>query len=160
MLASLKEKKEPMKFIRTLLNKISKLCYWSGLTILFAIIIGILLAFIYDPYGLSIDSCLDDKKVWDYAENRCREDCYTWKEKFGCIQLTKEQIVKLKRCNYNIQYCDNGQLYVEVCLNNHKSWNVKTKDCMFEFKLEDCFKLKGDWKYPDECINLPRNANT
>ena len=34
---------------------------------------------------LAIEACLDDGKVWDYAENRCRNDCLKWNENHGCI---------------------------------------------------------------------------
>ena len=51
---------------------------------------------------LEQNGCLDEGNVWDYNENRCREDCLAWNEINGCIKLTDEQMM------YIFSYTQNG----------------------------------------------------
>lgn len=140
-----------MNVINSIIGRIRPFAYWVGVILFSLIFIGIVVAFVYNPYWLSIDACLDNGKVWDYKEKRCRDDCYLWREEFGCIKLNKNQLGRLKRCNGRIQDCDNDTLYREVCFNNNKAWDVDKRVCLFEFKTEDCFMLEGNWRYPDIC---------
>ncbi len=101
----------------------------------------------------AIESCLDDSKVWDYAENRCRNDCMKWNKKYGCIKLTPEQMTLFENCRHNLPNCISAAGYKEICLNNQKAWNIDEKECYFEFSEKECSKLSGQWQYPDICFD-------
>ena len=34
-------------------------------------------------------SCADDGKVWDEDRQECRDDCWTWTERVGCVPLSE-----------------------------------------------------------------------
>lgn len=52
---------------------------------------------------LEQNGCLDEGNVWDYNENRCREDCLAWNKINGCIKLTDEQVELFKNAAINRQ---------------------------------------------------------
>ena len=113
-------------------------------------LLGLSISFIYNPYWLSIDTCLDNGQVWDYQKNICRDDCLIWKKEFGCIKLTPEQTKLLKQCK-NLSNCPDNQTFKEICLSNQKAWNINNNDCKFDFISQDCSKLSGNWEYPTIC---------
>lgn len=100
---------------------------------------------------LAQDSCLDSGNVWDYQENRCRNDCLAWNETNGCIKLTTEQIGLFEQCRHKQQGCIAKEIFDEICLNNNLSLNKVTGECDMEFTVSKCNKLGKDWIYPSIC---------
>lgn len=96
---------------------------------------------------LEQDTCLDNGNVWDYQDNRCRDDCLTWNRINGCIKLTVEQIKLFKEC----RNCVPRKVFDEICLNNNLPLNQKTGKCNTEFTTDECNKLGEDWIYPVIC---------
>ncbi len=130
--------------IRKLIQKTSKII----LMLLPLFLVG---WFILNFHKFAIEACLDDGKVWDYAENRCRNDCLKWGKEYGCIKLTPKQITLFENCRHNLPNCISVADYKEICLNNQKAWNIDEEDCYFEFSEKDCAELSGSWQYPDIC---------
>lgn len=122
-----------------------------------SIIIGLIALFIYKLHScLEINACLDMGHIWDEKESRCRNDCLALNEKFGCIKLTEAQILLFENCRYKTPDCYrstifNGIVDKEICFQNNKAWNAKSKNCDFYFKKEQCFALGADWEYPSVC---------
>ncbi|MBQ8466038.1 MAG: hypothetical protein IJ545_08535 [Alphaproteobacteria bacterium] len=100
---------------------------------------------------LEQDRCLDNGNVWDYQDNRCRDDCLTWNRINGCIKLTVEQIKLFKECRYKANNCVPRKVFDEICLNNNLPLNQKTGECDTEFTTDECNKLGEDWIYPVIC---------
>lgn len=100
---------------------------------------------------LAQNSCLDNGNVWDYNENRCREDCLAWNKINGCIKLTDDQIELFKKCRYKPAGCVAKEVFNEICLQNHLPLNQITGECDTEFTLDKCHKLGEDWIYPKSC---------
>lgn len=100
---------------------------------------------------LEQNGCLDEGNVWDYNENRCREDCLAWNKINGCIKLTDDQIELFKKCRYKSAGCVAKEVFNEICLNNNLPLNKKTGECDTEFTLDKCHKLGEDWIYPKRC---------
>ena len=100
---------------------------------------------------LKQDSCLDSGNVWDYNENRCRNDCWNWNKINGCIKLTEEQVKLFEKCRHKPQDCISKEVFNEICLNNNLSLNKITGECDTEFTVSKCNKLGNDWIYPAIC---------
>jgi len=101
-----------------------------------------------------VGHCLDSGGVWDYDQKICRSDCLTWKKEYGgCIKLTPEQEACYQNNRYSLSKTtciDTEQLFI-ICHNNNKAWNLDKQECMFEFTLQNCNKLSGNWLYPAGC---------
>lgn len=123
--------------------------FWFFIYIGAAIYIAIFLYFILDVKG----SCASDGDVWDSDENRCRDDCLTWHQNYGCIKLTPEQMQLFDKSHANLDYYVPEDVYRDICFNNHKAWNLDEQYCEYNFKFEDCQKLNGNWEYPEFCKN-------
>lgn len=96
------------------------------------------------------DSCLDSGKgVWDIMEKRCRNDCLKYDKNFGCILLLPDEIELMKNCQH--QQCLSNEKLKEICLRNHKAFDIENILCDFEFQIDDCNKKQGNWIYPDIC---------
>ncbi len=95
--------------------------------------------------------CTSNGGVWDGNEHRCRDDCLVWQKEFGCIQLTKEQSQKFEDCSNGHDNCPSEQDMINICLFNQKAWNKDEKECRFNFQPQDCYKLSGNWQYPEIC---------
>ena len=100
---------------------------------------------------LEQNSCLDNGNVWDYDENRCREDCLAWNEINGCIKMTDEQIKLFKKCRHQPAGCISKDVFNNICLQNHLPLNQATGECDAEFTLDKCHKLGENWIYPKIC---------
>lgn len=100
---------------------------------------------------LEQNSCLDNGNVWDYDENRCREDCLAWNEINGCIKMTDEQIKLFKKCRHQPAGCISKDVFNSICLQNHLPLNQATGECDAEFTLDKCHKLGENWIYPKIC---------
>ncbi len=100
---------------------------------------------------LEQDRCLDNGNVWDYQENRCREDCLVWNKINGCIKMTAEQVKMFKDCRHKGAGCVPKKVFNEICLNNNMPLNKKTGECDAEFTLDKCYKLGENWIYPKNC---------
>lgn len=86
-------------------------------------------------FALDKDMCFDDGNVWDYDENRCREDCYTWTQQHGCIQMSREHFQMMQYCRANDEQCDLQQLYkyhLELCQKYNVPINPLTGKCEFK----------------------------
>lgn len=134
-----------MKYATKILNTIKK-AFAYILTVI-CIFVALFSLFIISDYQ---GRCLSDGNVWDYSRNECREDCLVWGAEFGCIQLSPLYIKKIKQCQKPTGCLDNND-YKTICLDNHKAWNNKIQKCHLLFNLADCFKLTGNWIYPDIC---------
>ncbi len=97
-----------------------------------------------------INQCLNNAMVWDYDENRCRNDCLKWGENFGCIQLTTKEIEQIDNCRYKTD-CITDEMVRTICLRNDKAYDEGSRNCKYDFKLELCGKLTGIWTYPSVC---------
>lgn len=148
----LRKSPRQVNVIKIIANKISSFLYILGLILLAVIFIVLIVLFVLDPYWLSVDSCLDNGKVWDYEKNVCREDCLIWQEEFGCIKLTEKQIQIFEKCGSS-NLCPSWKTYKDVCLNNQKAWNLKSQECKYNFVPTECFKLQGEWHYPERCYD-------
>lgn len=102
---------------------------------------------------LAQNSCLDDGNVWDYNENRCREDCLAWNKINGCIKLTEEQIKLFKKCRHQSAGCVAEEIFHEICLSNNLPLNTRTGECDVEFTPNKCHQLGKNWIYPKICEN-------
>jgi len=100
---------------------------------------------------LEQNSCLDNGNVWDYQENRCREDCLVWNKINGCVKMTTEQVKIFKDCRHKGVGCVSKKVFDEICLNNNMPLNKKTGECDTEFTLDKCYKLGENWIYPKTC---------
>ena len=86
--------------------------------------------------NLDKDMCLDDGNVWDYDEDRCREDCLLWNDKYGCVQMTPEHVKVMKDCRRGRKRCDKelAKMYSEeLCMKYSRRINPKTGHCTFEY---------------------------
>lgn len=140
--------------VRLIIKIISSIIYKVGLLLSVVLMGLILFFFIKNPYWLAIDSCMDSGKVWDGHENRCREDCFTWNEAKGCIQLTRDETEAFRKCRHQPVSCHNilyDKIFPKKCFDYAGAWNLDTKNCNYEFNPEDCFKLQGNWQYPKIC---------
>ena len=100
---------------------------------------------------LEQDSCLDSGNVWDYNENRCREDCLIWNKINGCIKMTEQQVQLFKKCHHEPAGCIPKDVFNSICLQNNLPLNQVTGECDAEFTLDKCHKLGTDWIYPESC---------
>lgn len=100
---------------------------------------------------LEQNGCLDEGNVWDYNENRCREDCLAWNKINGCIKLTDEQVELFKKCRHQPAGCVANEVFTEICLNNNLPLNRQTGECDAKFTLDKCHKLGKNWIYPNTC---------
>lgn len=100
---------------------------------------------------LEQNSCLDSGNIWDYQENRCREDCLSWNKINGCIKMTPEQVKIFRKCRHKASNCVSQKVFDEICLNNNMPLNKKTRECYTEFTQFQCYKLGNDWIYPAVC---------
>lgn len=99
-------------------------------------------------------SCLDTGGVWDGDEKRCRKDCLTWNEVNGCIHMDEEYQKLFAACADKTSECDQNRLallHKGLCKKYHAPLNLEHGYCDFEFEPKDCFKLEGNWEYPDIC---------
>ena len=81
-------------------------------------------------------SCMDSGDVWDYDEDRCREDCLLWNDKYGCVQMTPEHVKVMKDCRRGRKPCDVelAKMYSEeLCMKYSRRINPKTGHCTFEY---------------------------
>lgn len=102
--------------------------------------------------------CASSGKVWDSDENRCREDCLTWNSVNGCIYINEEYQFLFQACADKTPDCDEEKLdalFDELCKKYKAPKNLEYGYCDFEFELKNCFKLEGDWEYPEECYQKP-----
>ena len=125
----------------------------KNIKLVLAILSSIVIIFflIISGYWLAEDSCLDDGLVWDRKAHRCRDDCLKWDPEYGCIQLTPDQVQIFKKCKRSTRYCVSTVVYQDICLNNQKAWNLDNQECRFSFQPQDCYKLSGNWQYPEIC---------
>lgn len=140
--------------VKIIIKIISSIIYKVGLLLTVVLMGLILFFFIKDPYWLAIDSCMDSGNVWDGHENRCREDCFTWNAEKGCIHLTEDEVQEFKKCRHQPASCNNSiydRIFPQRCFDYGGAWNLETQYCDFEFKPADCFKLQGNWQYPEIC---------
>lgn len=103
---------------------------------------------------LKQDTCLDNGYVWDKDKKVCCKDCLTWSKTRGAIHMSPEHLQLADKCAQNPQKCDKDLLnkYTqELCLKYEAAFNIDDKYCDFDFSLNDCFKLKGNWQYPLIC---------
>ncbi len=100
---------------------------------------------------LKIDTCLDNRGVWDYDSQKCRHDCLKWHKDFGCIKLTEEETQTIQNCLSSVN-CITNEMYRQICLRNQKVYNPDTNICKFDFIENECHKLVGNWIYPDICL--------
>ncbi len=116
------------------------------ITIMVTPLLGVLYIFFNDK-----GACLETGGVWDEEEGRCRQDCLVWNKKFGCIELTAEQVKKMESCRSINKHCLSIDDFFVICQNNNKAWNLDNKSCRFEFEISECGKLSGHWQYPSLC---------
>ena len=87
-------------------------------------------------FFLREDTCRDGGGVWDYDEDRCREDCLLWNDKYGCVQMTPEHVKVMKDCRRGRKPCDVelAKMYSEeLCMKYSRRINPKTGHCTFEY---------------------------
>mgnify|MGYP004478226825 FL=1 len=85
--------------------------------------------------NLDKDMCFDDGNVWDYDEDRCRDDCLLWNDKYGCVQMTPEHRKFIDECYEDWQHCDREQAhkyYLELCEKYKVPIDPKTGECYFD----------------------------
>ncbi len=105
-----------------------------------------------DEETLKKDICLDDGHVWDDKEKRCRPECIALDDDGNCVALTSEERKSLEDCRYNkCERSISDEEWLEICKRNQKPYNAKTLECNYTWTPKDCFKLEGDWVYPDIC---------
>ena len=84
--------------------------------------------------NLDKDMCFDDGNVWDYDEDRCRDDCLLWNDKYGCVQMTPEHIQYMKDCYRDRKRCDEelaNRYYQELCDKYNAPIDPHTGYCTF-----------------------------
>ena len=104
----------------------------------------------------SAGQCAEDGKVWDYREKRCRDDCLAWNEVKGCIYMDEEYRRLFMACADKTADCDREKLDLldkELCKKYDAPFNLDYGYCDFGFEAKDCFKLEGNWEYPDICYS-------
>ncbi len=87
-------------------------------------------------FFLREDTCRDGGGVWDYDEDRCREDCLLWNDRYGCVQMTPEHVKVMKDCRRGRKPCDVelAKMYSEeLCMKYSRRINPKTGHCTFEY---------------------------
>lgn len=42
-------------------------------------------------------------------------------------------------------------MFPQKCFDYEAAYNTDDETCDFEFELEDCYQLKGNWIYPKSC---------
>ena len=87
-------------------------------------------------FFLREDTCRDGGGVWDYDEDRCREDCLLWNDKYGCVQMTPEHMQAIKDCRRDRKRCDVelAKMYSEeLCMKYSRRINPNTGHCTFEY---------------------------
>ena len=112
-----------------------------------------LIVFFYITFD-SAGNCAEDGKVWDYNEKRCRDDCLAWNEVNGCIYMDEEYRKLFMACADKTADCDREKLDLldkELCKKYNAPLNLDYGYCDFRFEAKDCFKLKGNWEYPEIC---------
>lgn len=86
-------------------------------------------------FFLREDTCRDGGGVWDYDEDRCREDCLLWNDKYGCVQMTPEHMQAIKDCRMDRKRCDVELIKwhsEELCMKYSRRINPNTGRCTFE----------------------------
>ena len=114
-----------------------------GITLIILFCVIVFAVLVYED--LYTGSCYDSGNVWDYKEDRCRDDCVTFDNDGNCVALTPEEVKKF----YESSLTD--EEWLEICKRNQKPYNAKTLECDDKWTPKDCFKLEGDWVYPDIC---------
>ena len=87
-------------------------------------------------FFLRDDTCRDGGDVWDYDEDRCRDDCLLWNDRYGCVQMTPEHVKVMKDCRRGRKPCDVelAKMYSEeLCMKYSRRINPKTGHCTFEY---------------------------
>ena len=87
-------------------------------------------------FFLREDTCRDGGGVWDYDEDRCREDCLLWNDKYGCVQMTPEHMQAIKDCRRDRKRCDVELIKwhsEELCMKYSRRINPNTGHCTFEY---------------------------
>ena len=110
----------------------------------------------------SAGNCAEDGKVWDYNEKRCRDDCLAWNEVNGCIYMDEEYRKLFMACADKTADCDREKLDLfdkELCKKYNAPLNLDYGYCDFRFEAKDCFKLKGNWKYPEDRKSTRLNSS-
>lgn len=83
-----------MKISRKILNVIKLAVMIMASIVVFFLMFGVLLGFVDHLLGGELTSeksmCIESGFVWDGAEKRCREDCYTWTYEQGCVPLQQD----------------------------------------------------------------------
>ena len=134
---------------------VKRIAKWGCLVLLF--VLGALsIFFVLFFYSLATPQyvCLDDGKVWDGKEQRCRDDCLTWNEVNGCIYMDEEYRRLFAACADKSPDCDQKRLddlYLGLCQKYQAPVNLEYGYCDFAFEKKDCFKLEGAWAYPPIC---------
>lgn len=111
---------------------------------------AMVIGYVFDEVG----DCAENGKVWDYNEKRCRDDCLTWNEVNGCIYMDEEYRRLFRACADKTADCDREKLDLldkELCKKYNAPLNLKYGYCDFGFEVKDCFKLEGEWEYPEIC---------
>lgn len=124
-------KMELMTGIKKIIFRIFKFILYMTLTAIVLLCLLVVLLFFDEP-----GHCLDTQHgVWDYAENRCRMDCYKWTSKYGCIQMTPEHRKFIDECYEDWQHCDKElahKYYLELCEKYKVPIDPKTGECYFD----------------------------
>ena len=130
-----------LRYVFWLLVIIPPMLFW-------AMVIG----YVFDEVG----DCAENGKVWDYNEKRCRDDCLTWNEVNGCVYMDEEYRRLFRACADKTADCDREKLDLldkELCKKYNAPLNLKYGYCDFGFEVKDCFKLEGEWEYPEICYH-------
>lgn len=130
--------------------KVLRYVFWTLVIIPSMLFWAIIIGFWFDDAG----HCASDGKVWDGSEKRCREDCLTWNKINGCIYMDEEYRKLFWACADKTIDCDQKRLDLlnkELCKKYNAPINLQYGYCDFEFEAKDCFKLEGNWEYPEIC---------
>ncbi len=108
--------------------------------------------FIFNDAG----DCIDNGGVWDYNQKRCRNDCLTWKRKFGCIPLESDNCFRKKSIwNLEEKRCVNDcNAWKEetACLDKNKPFVGLTQSKEWQEKWQGCHKDCGKTKKEIFCV--------
>ena len=126
-------------------------------TLFIVAFLAIILSFLQLNIFLQQDTCLDGGNVWDYDENRCREDCLNWNKVNGCIKLNAQQVRLFNKCRNQLSNCISKKILEEICRQNNLPFNKQTGECYAEFTKNNCYKLGENWIYPKICEETAQN---
>ena len=118
------------------------------------IVLGIMISpFVYLWFD-DVGDCVSSGNVWDYDKEICRKDCLLWSKKTGCVKMTNEEVDEFEKCKYQSLECYKpiyDKMFPDKCFEYEGAYNLDEDYCDFEFDLNNCFKLEGNWQYSDVC---------